>query len=196
MLDLYVEGRSALHRLGPGWKILGLAFSGTVLFAVDHVWLSILWLAISLTLYAIAGQPLWQAWRQIRPVLWLFALIFVVQVLLHSWQLGLLVTIRFAVLLLLAGLLTLTTRSSDMIDGLEAGMRPLRRLGVRTESISLAISLTLRFIPVLTSVVREVREAQSARGLERSVFAIAIPSIIRTLRMSEEISDAIDARGF
>ncbi|MFP3340670.1 energy-coupling factor transporter transmembrane component T, partial [Micrococcus sp. SIMBA_131] len=76
------------------------------------------------------------------------------------------------------------------------GMRPLHRLGVRTESISLAISLTFRFIPVLTSVVREVREAQSARGLERSVFAIAIPSIIRTLRMSEEISDAIDARGF
>jgi len=196
MLDLYVDGRSALHRLRPGWKILGLAFSGSVLFAVDHVWLSILWLAISLTLYAVAGLPLWQAWRQIRPVLWLFALIFVVQVLLHSWQLGLLVIIRFAVLLLLAGLLTLTTRSSDMIDGLEAGMRPLHRLGVRTESISLAISLTLRFIPVLTSVVREVREAQSARGLERSVFAIAIPSIIRTLRMSEEISDAIDARGF
>ena len=78
MLDLYVEGRSALHRLGPGWKILGLAFSGTVLFAVDHVWLSILWLAISLTLYAVAELPLWRAWRQIRPVLWLFALIFVV----------------------------------------------------------------------------------------------------------------------
>ncbi|MDF9301392.1 energy-coupling factor transporter transmembrane protein EcfT [Tritonibacter mobilis] len=196
MLDLYVDGRSVLHRLGPGWKILALAVSGTLLFAVDHILLTLGWLCLTLALYLVADLPLSRAWQQIRPALWIFALIFLAQILFNSWQLGLFVVIRLAVLLMMAGLLTLTTRSSDMIDGIEAGLRPLQRLGLRTKGISLAISLTLRFIPVLTTVVQDVREAQSARGLDRSLFAIAIPSIIRTLRMSEEISDAIDARGF
>jgi len=196
MLDLYVEGASPLHQLRPGWKILGLAGAGTILFAIDHILFSILALALTLALYHVATLSLSRAWQQVRPALWIFALILLAQTVFNSWMLGVFVIVRFAVLLMLAGLLTLTTRSSDMLDGIEAGLAPLRRFGIRTEGISLAISLTLRFVPVLTRVVRDVREAQRTRGLERNPFAIAIPAIVRTLRISEEISDAIDARGF
>lgn len=196
MLDLYSEGNSRLHTMKPGCKILGLAISGSLLFAVDNILFSIAFLAVTLALYAAAGLPLRRAWAQIRPVIWIFVLIMIAQALFNSWWAGLFVIIRFAVLLMLAGLLTLTTRSSEMIDGIEAGLRPLSRLGLRTRGISLAISLTLRFIPVLASVVREVREAQYARGLERNILALTIPAIVRTLKMSEDISDAIDARGF
>ena len=196
MLDLYSEGNSRLHHTRPGWKILGLAISGSLLFAVDHIAFSLAFLLATLALYAAAGLPLRRAWNQIRPVVWVFALILIAQSIFNSWWLGVFVIIRFAVLLMLAGLLTLTTRSSEMIDGIEAGLRPLSKLGLRTRGISLAISLTLRFIPVLSSIVREVREAQCARGLERNIFAITIPAIVRTLKMSEDISDAIDARGF
>ena len=196
MLDLYIPGQSALHRLAPGWKILGLLLAGSLLFAIDQIGFSLLLGAITLGLYALAGFGPRQVWTQLRPALWVFALIFLAQVLFIHWLVGIFVIIRFAVLLLLAGLLTLTTRSSEILDGFEKGMAPMRRFGVPTEKVSLAISLTLRFIPVLAAVVQEVREAQRTRGLERNLVALALPSLIRTLRMSEEISDAIDARGF
>ncbi len=196
MLDLYIPGQSALHRLAPGWKILGLLLAGSLLFALDQIGFSLLLGAFTLGLYALAGFGPHQVWTQLRPALWVFALIFLAQVLFVDWRVGIFVIIRFAVLLLLAGLLTLTTRSSEILDGFEKGMAPLRRFGVQTEKVSLAISLTLRFIPVLAAVVQEVREAQRTRGLERNLVALALPSLIRTLRMSEEISDAIDARGF
>ena len=54
----------------------------------------------------------------------------------------------------------------------------------------------LRFIPVLAQITREVREAQRVRGLENSVTALAIPLFVRTLRMSDDIADAIEARGY
>ncbi|MCG7625421.1 energy-coupling factor transporter transmembrane component T family protein [Epibacterium sp. Ofav1-8] len=196
MLDLYVARDSPLHALAPGWKILALAIVCSVLFAIDHIALSLGALCGTLVLYRVARLSVAMAWQQVRPAWWIFGLIFVAQLVFNSWLIGLFVILRFAVLLMLAGLLTLTTKSSDMIDGIEAGLTPLRRFGFRTEGISLAISLTLRFIPVLTQVVQEVREAQNTRGLERNPFAIAIPSIVRTIKISEEISDAIDARGF
>ena len=60
--------------------------------------------------------------------------------------------------------------------------------------VSLALSLTLRFIPVLAQVVQDVQEAQRARGLERNLVALAAPVIVRTLKMADDVADAIDAR--
>lgn len=196
MHDLYVPGATWMHRLSPGWKVLGLFVSGTVLFAIDRVEFLILFGFLTVALYVFAGMTLRHIRRQLWPVLWIFALIFLAQALFNSWSFGLFVILRFAILILLAGLLSLTTRASEIIAGIETGLAPLRRFGLPTEKVSLAISLTLRFIPVLATVVTEVREAQKTRGLERNLLALAIPVIVRTMRMSEDISDAIDARGF
>lgn len=196
MHDLYVPGATRMHRLSPGWKVLGLFVSGTVLFAIDRVEFLILFGFLTVALYVFAGMTLRHIRRQLWPVLWIFALIFLAQALFNSWSFGLFVILRFAILILLAGLLSLTTRASEIIAGIETGLAPLRRFGLPTEKVSLAISLTLRFIPVLATVVTEVREAQKTRGLERNLLALAIPVIVRTMRMSEDISDAIDARGF
>ncbi|WP_420006841.1 energy-coupling factor transporter transmembrane component T family protein [Arenibacterium sp. LLYu02] len=196
MLDLYAPGASWLHRLSPAYKVLGLFMAGTLLFAVDRIEVLAALSLLTVILYFCAGLGLRHMSRQLRPALWVFVLIFAAQALFNSWGLGLFVVLRLVVLILLAGLLSLTTRASEIIAGIEAGLIPLRRFGLPTEKISLAISLALRFIPVLATVVTEVREAQKTRGLERNLLALAIPVIVRTLRMSEDISDAIDARGF
>lgn len=109
---------------------------------------------------------------------------------------GVLVVVRLASLLLLASLVTLTTRSSDMIDALEKGLGWLYYLGINPGKVSLALSLALRFIPVLASITEEVREAQKARGLDKSVIAIAVPVIVRMLKMADDISAAIEARSY
>ena len=83
-----------------------------------------------------------------------------------------------------------------LIDGIERGLPFLRPLGVNPAKVSLALSLALRFIPVLAQITQEVREAQRVRGLENSVIALAIPLFVRPLRMSDDIADAIEARGY
>jgi hypothetical protein len=69
-------------------------------------------------------------------------------------------------------------------------------LGVNPAKVSLALSLALRFIPLLYAQVHDIREAQRVRGLERNFTAIAVPLLVRTLRMANDLTDAIEARGF
>lgn len=195
-IGLYVAATSPLHRLPPGVKVGGLLVAGVGVFLVpEPAWLVPVLAAVA-GLYLLARIPAAVAWRQLRPFALLFVLFFVVHGALTTWSLGLLVVLRFVVLVMLGLLVTLTTRTADMIEALERGLTPLARVGIDPGKASLSVSLALRFIPLLYDRVREVREAQRARGLERSITALAVPLLVRTLRMADDLTDAIEARGF
>ena len=192
----YVAGDSAIHRCPPGAKILALIVAGTLLFALPRVELAVAALVVTGLLYRLAGIPARFVLAQLRPLAWMLAVLVLVQLALDGWLAGLLVAARLAALVLLAGLVTLTTRSSDLIEALQRGLSWLKPLGVDPAKVGLAIALTLRFIPVLAAVTAEVREAQRARGLERSIVALTVPVVVRMLKMSDDIAAAIDARSY
>ena len=196
MLDLYRPGASPLHRLSPGPKILTMMGAGTALFLFESLPLVLAALALTLALYRLADLTLRDALAQLRPLALIFAIFFALQYWLSGPLLAAFVVSRLAALILLASLVTLTTRASDMIDTITRALSLLRPLGVNPAKIGLAISLALRFIPVLGQITRDVREAQKTRGLERSVIATALPVAIRTLKMADDIADAIEARGY
>lgn len=88
----------------------------------------------------------------------------------------------------------LTTRTSVMIDALESFLKPLSCIGVDPSKCSLALSLTIRFIPLIIKIFNEVRIAQNVRGLEKNLIATAIPIILNIFRMADNIAEAIEAR--
>ena len=81
-----------------------------------------------------------------------------------------------------------------MIEALEIFLSPLGKLGVDVGKISLTLAMAIRFIPEVIRITRDVREAQRVRGLETSLFAVAMPVIIRLLRTADDVADAIEAR--
>lgn len=196
MLSDYVSGNSLIHRLSPGLKILTLALMGTLLFVFPRLETSLAALLLVILLYPLARISPRIMLLQLKPLLWVLALLFAVQWWMVSWQSGVMVVARLAALMLMAALVTLTTRTSEMIDALGKGLFWLRYLRINPAKVSLALSLALRFIPVLAAIVAEVREAQKARGLDRSLIAIAIPVIVRTLKMADDIAAALEARAY
>lgn len=195
-LSEYIPGSSVIHRIRPGAKIVFLVILGTVLFIIQNLELSLVVLLFVLLFYQLARISLAIAWAQLRPAIWIIIILFVVQFILEDWITGLLVVVRLSALLLFASLVTLTTKSSDMIDALERGLKWLKFIGINPAKVSLALSLSLRFIPVLASITSEVREAQKARGLDKSIIAVVVPVIVRTLKMADDISAAIEARSY
>ncbi|MDY8109468.1 energy-coupling factor transporter transmembrane protein EcfT [Fulvimarina sp. 2208YS6-2-32] len=191
---LYLAGTSPLHRAGAGQKLLALIGFGTVLLSLPSVVLAAVGLAVALIGYKVAGFPWRIAYRQIRAMLLFLAFLFAAQVWLVSLEAAALLALRFSALILSAGLVTLTTRTSDLVAALETALRPFERFGVHVEKVSLAISLTLRFIPLVAQVVEDVKEARAARGRERSMIALAVPVIIRLLKTADAIAEAIEAR--
>lgn len=195
-LGIYVHRDSPIHRMPAGWKVLVLVIGGTTLFLIPDLWIMAAVLAVTIALYGVARIPMRTLVAQIRPAFWIFLLIFVFQLFTSDVVFASMVVLRFVALLLLASLVTLTTPASEMIDAIERRIGWMRVIGANPAKISLSLSLALRFIPVVAEITSEVREAQRARGLERSVIAVALPVIIRTLKMADDVADAIDARGY
>lgn len=192
--ELYLPGRSAVHRVPAGWKVLAVFAAGTALVAIDDLRVLGVVAAGVLGGYRAAGIPWRTAVAQVRVIAPVLAVLCAVQWVTAGAAEAGAGALRLATLVALAALVTLTTRVSDMVEVIERALRPLRHLGLRVDRISLAISMTLRFIPLLTRVAAEVREAQRARGLDRNVLALAVPVLVRALRTADQVAEAIDAR--
>ncbi|KTR06147.1 hypothetical protein NS365_08410 [Aureimonas ureilytica] len=192
--DLYRPGGSVLHRMPAGAKLLALAALGTMLFVLPNIWLSLSGLGLALASIALARLGWAFALRSVKSILPVVILVGGFQVWAAGWHEAAVFSARLAALLLIAGTVTATTRPSDMADTITTLVTPLRVFGVDPARVGLAFGLAIRFVPVLASVAADIREAQSARGLDRSIFALAVPLVVRTLKMADEVAEAIDAR--
>ena len=123
------------------------------------------------------------------------AFIAVIQAIAGDWRNGLMLFLQILACVVVATLLTLTTRVSELMDTLDRLLAPLSKLGLPVATISLALSLTLRLIPLQVQAVRDVLDARKARGASASATAFGVPVLIRTIRRSRSMSDALLARG-
>lgn len=196
MFAPFVPGKSALHRAAPATKLAVLALAGTGLFFIISPVLMLVLAGLTLALFPLCRLPLRAARDQLRPVALISLVIVAAQWLLNDFASAMLVGARLVALLLLAGLVSLSTRTSAMIESLECGLRHLAPIGVNPKKAALALSLSVRFIPLMAQIVAEVREAQRVRGLEHNLLALALPTLIRALRLTDDLADAIEARGF
>lgn len=191
--DSYLPGSSPVHRAPPALKIVGLAVYCSVVFVFER-WE---WLAVASALLLLGYWAAGFGWRQIlqgiRPAIPILAAIFIFQWLIIELSLAVFILVRFVCLILAAHLVTATTRSSEFVDGIMRLLRSAPRW-VPAAQIALAISLALRFIPMIRTLFDEVRMAQRARGLDKSLLALLVPLIVRTLKSGDQISEAIRAR--
>ncbi|WP_044495970.1 energy-coupling factor transporter transmembrane component T [Nesterenkonia massiliensis] len=216
MIPLYCPGASLLHRMPAGAKLLLLLAVGIVV----SLWRESLWapaLAWGLVLLGYllvrqraaagvleaAGNGLWVLLRQLWRLKWLVVLVAVPQLIFLEPSTAALNTARILAVILLAGLFTLTTRVSDVLELLSRGLLPLERaglgrLGLTAERLSLAMALTMRSVPVVFGFYRETTEARRARGASTSPAAavsMTTPLLVMSLRHAEETAEALAARG-
>ena len=95
-------------------------------------------------------------------------------------------------------LLTLTTRVSVLMETFERILAPTARIGVPVDQVALAMTLTIRLIPLQVQAVNEVLDARRARGsrsTSASLTAFGVPIVVRTILRSRAIADALRARG-
>jgi biotin transport system permease protein len=193
-MNTYMPGRSWLHHLPAGVKLLGLAVAmGAVLAVGSPVGIAV-GAAATVTLYMSAGL-VGSLPAQIWPLRWLAIVLGAFQWLTSGWPTALVVTGRLLLAVALAALVTLTTRVVDLLEVLERMLRPLHRVGVDSERVALVLALAIRAVPVVAGLAGEVRDAQRARGVRVSVRAYAVPLVVRSLRHADALGEALVARG-
>lgn len=207
MIPLYQPGISALHRAPAGLKLAVLVAVGIA----AAVWRDSAWTAAAAWTVVLGGfllayprangvvQMLGRLWA----LKWLVLLIAVPQLIFLAPSEAVVTTARILAVVLLAGLFTLTTKVSAVMELVLAGFAPLERLGLgrlglSAERVALAMSLTMTAIPTVFGFYAEIREARRARGAKTGplgVVGMTTPLLVMTLKHAEETAEALTARG-
>ena len=192
---LYVSRPSLVHRLPAGLKLAIVAAAGIGVFFLDDPIVLAGVLAVSAAIALIARLPVLNVARHFAPFLALIALFFAFHAIFTSVLTGWVIVARFAVMILLGLYLGMTTRTSALVAAIETALGPLRVFGIDPERVSLVLSMTVRFMPLVAETYADIAAAQKARGLERNVLAVMIPLLVRLLQRADDIADSLVARG-
>jgi len=212
-LDLYIPGRSWLHRLDPRVKLWGALLGMVSLFLLPKPLQQLFFLLGLHLLLRAVGIP-WRSvlwlWRQTK-VLLIFILVlqpfFVpsgpalvtlgpLRVTAGGLESAVFLALRTMSMTFIAAVLLFTTEQGALVQAFV-------RLGL-PYVWGLTLSLTLRFLPAINALFLSVREAQSARGWvaegnflqrARGYLPVLVAVVIGTLRVSDQLTLALAARG-
>jgi len=214
--DLYVDRSSWLHRLDPRTKLAFVVLSSILLLNYSHLSVSA---AFLLGIHGIlwsgkvpASRVRW-AWQRMWPITFLILFLWPIfypqgnEVLLQVWRVrittqsllqGLSTALRVDALAFAFLVLLFSTDQARLVRGLV-------KLGLPYEW-GLTLAIALRYLPTLYGIYTTVSEAQQARGwvigkggfIQRikSYLPIMVAVIVTALRLADNLSMALAARGF
>ncbi len=121
-------------------------------------------------------------------------------------EMSVFVVMRLLIIITLSTLLTLTTKPTDLTQGLESLLRPFKKIGFNSDDFALIISISLRYIPTIFDEANKIMQAQASRGADfsegklkdklKQVISLLIPMFIIAFIRSEELADAMGSRNF
>ncbi|MCD2435661.1 energy-coupling factor transporter transmembrane protein EcfT [Acidaminococcus sp. NSJ-142] len=219
-LGQYYPGNSCIHRLDPRTKILSVLFYMVMVFMADSPLSYGLLIALIFLGTLLAKLPAGLLLRSLKP-LWVIILLtmgihFVTDPgkVLWSWKfitlteegiiLGIKMSLRLVLLLLISSLMTFTTSPIVLTDGIESLLRPFKKIGVPAHELAMMMTIALRFIPTLLEETDRIMKAQMSRGADfssgnimkraRNMLPILIPLFISAFRRADELALAMEAR--
>ncbi len=196
MISLTSEEQTLWHRVRAGPKLFSVCVFTIVVFSTaDLLWMCgyaglvvIGYLAGGLR-FATEGA------RALRPLLFFMAVLGLWHGITSTYADGAQIALRLVAAVGAANLLTMTTRLSDMLALLNWLLTPLRRLGVSTRKLEIAIAMVIRFTPVLAQKGRQLSESWRARSPRRPGWRTVIPLVVLALDDADHVAEALRARG-
>ncbi|MCH5153692.1 MAG: energy-coupling factor transporter transmembrane protein EcfT [Clostridiales bacterium] len=111
---------------------------------------------------------------------------------------------RLMLLVMMPTVLTLTSTPTELCDGLESLLSPLKVLHLPVHELALIMSIALRLIPTLIEETDKIINAQKARGAAfdsrnpfkkiKAMIPVLIPLFVSSFRRADELADAMDSR--
>ncbi|MDC7219597.1 MAG: energy-coupling factor transporter transmembrane component T [Spirochaetales bacterium] len=223
-LGQYLPGNSFLHHLIPQVKLAGIILlTGGTLYTSPLLGTLFSLLAV-MVLGKLARVPTRFLLRNVKPIIPFLSLIALMQLFFTNtgespvlWELGrftisegglyngLAVFFRFFSLMGLFTLFTAVTPSREIGHGTENLTAPLAKIGFPSHAFSLIITITFRFIPILTGEAEYLIKAQASRGARigmgknplkkiASYLPLLVPLFISSLQRAEQLAEAMEAR--
>jgi biotin transport system permease protein len=194
MGSLYSEHQSWLHRVPAAVKLLLFALLGTALYWTHNVTVLAIGATVCTLLFISLGRAVLQARKLVVSVLLASLLILAFHMFMQQAVLGWISALRLVSASLLGIALTLTTRSSDLLDVLERLLAPLQRIGIKTERLALQLAMMLRFTEHFFVVWKRLDEAHRLRTGKAGGLRLLAPLTIQMLTSARRVADTLEMR--
>lgn len=223
ILGQYVPGDSFIHRLDPRTKLLASMWFIVLIFMASNWWTYLLLVALVLAAAKVSNIPFSYYINGLKPLALLIFITVFFQLIFSQGETVLfevgwftltfegvinavLIMLRFVLIVSMSTILTLTTTPLEIADGIEALLRPLKRLKVPVQEIALILSIALRFVPTLMQETEKIMNAQKARGVSfdegnliarmKKIVPLLIPLFISSIERADQLAVAMTARGY
>ena len=220
-LGHYYPADSFVHRLDPRTKLIAVLCVMTCLLISFEPSVLLFFSILTLAVVGVSRLPMSLVFKNIRPFLLLFLLTIAVHVFWTQGRViaqvpllqlnitaeglffGFVYSVRLALLIIIAAVLTLSTSPIELTDALEKLFKPLKRLKVPTHEIVMMLTLSLRFIPTLLEEAQRIKNAQLSRGATfegnlvqrfKSIVPLVLPLFISAFRRADDLALAMDSR--
>ncbi|PLT31358.1 energy-coupling factor transporter transmembrane component T family protein [Peribacillus deserti] len=219
----YVPVESPMHRMDPRAKLLMVFIFVFIIFLANNIPTYVLAAAFTFIILRLSNIPARFLIGGLKPVFYLILFTFLLHIfftkegnLLFKWSFievyedglrqGIFISLRFALLILITSILTLTTTPISITDGLETLFNPLKKWKLPIHELALMMSISLRFIPTLMEETDKIMKAQAARGTEfssgpiknriKAIVPLLIPLFVSSFKRAEELATAMESRGY
>lgn len=188
MISLYRPGFSIVHRVPSGWKLLALAVVVT-LFSIYGKTLvgSALALAGTVAAYLLAGISVREFGKQLWQLKVLLAIVLIPQLIFNGYETGSYNSVTLISGVLLAALISLSTKTSEIVD-------LIKRI-TRSQSFALLIALSINSIALVVGFSKNITEAGLARGVKPNPIRQIVTLFVVSLRYADDYAEALAARG-
>ncbi len=212
---------SVIHRLDPRTKLLfTIAFIVTVFLANNFISLFFC-LLISAVVIGLSKIPVKTVVKGLKPILLIVAITSILQiayvetgvVLVDEWKIkitsgGILTAVfmalRISLLVVMSTMLTYTTSPTALTNGLDRMFAPLKKIGIDFHTVTMIMTIALRFIPTLIEEVDKIMSAQKSRGASfeqgnlmkraKALIPLFIPLLFNSIRRAYELANAMTCR--
>ncbi len=219
----YYPTDSFIHRLDPRFKSIVLLLLIVLLFVCKgFLSLGILTLFV-FSILLLSKVPLKLYFKNIKAILPVIILTSILNLFytkggyeislfwgISIWSQGItraiFMALRIFTLIILSSVLTYTTTPNDITDAIERLLSPLRYVGLDTavHTLSMMMTIALRFVPTLIDETDKIMNAQKARGADlesgsivkriKALLPILIPLLISSVRRAYELAEAMECR--
>jgi energy-coupling factor transport system permease protein len=199
----FKHAQTWLHRLDPRAKFLVAVLMAGLSLVFDQL-IPLLIVFSSLIPLAYSGRVLRELFTTLKGLSFLAALIFAVNLVFiflgstKPLEFPAAMTVRFIVLVSAFSIFFLVTPPDEFSLALQRSRIPF--------DIVFALTMAMRFVPVLASELQSIADAQRSRGLEldkgnfilriKRRIPLLIPLIVNSVRRSLEIAEAMESRGY
>ena len=220
-LGQYFPMDSVVHKLDPRMKLLFVTSFIVMVFLSNNFISLAFCFGITALVIAISKIPLKSVLKGLKPIILIVVITSILQiayvdsgiVLIDVWKIkitsggvltAVFMALRISLLIVMSTMLTYTTSPTSLTNGLDRIFAPFKKIGLDFHTITMIMTIALRFIPTLIEEVDKIMSAQKSRGANfeqgsiikraKALIPLFIPLLFNSIRRAYELANAMTCR--